>query len=93
MLTNETACLEEVAAAIGKRPSWLKRHWRRFHEQTGFPRKIPAGDVWPRRAVEAWLRTGGQFDARPMADNQNDGAADMVSAAAASLLARYGAKQ
>lgn len=93
MLTNETASIEEVAAAIGKSPSWLKRNWRPFHERTGFPRKIPAGDVWPRRAVEAWLRTGGQFDVRPLADNQNDGEADIVSAAAASLLARYGAKQ
>ena len=77
-----------MAAAIGKSPAWLKRNWLSFHQREGFPRRIPAGDVWPRRAVEVWLRTAG-LSAPPLADNQNAGG-DPVSAAAAALRNRYG---
>ena len=93
MLANETAGLEEVAAALGKTPAWLKRNWLRFHLATGFPRRIPAGDVWPRRAVEAWLRSAGQFSALPLPANENTAGVDHVSAAAAALRERYGANQ
>lgn len=93
MLANETASLEEVASALGKPPAWLKRNWLKFHLTSGFPRKIPAGDVWPRRAVEAWLRSAGQLSALPLPANENMAGVDMVSAAAAALRERYGATQ
>jgi len=90
MLTDEIAPLEEVAQAIGRTPSWLKRHWLRLHQEENFPRKIPTGFVWPRRAVEVWLRTAGQFVPAPLPANQNGGEGDAVSAAAAALRQRYG---
>lgn len=93
MLANETASLDEVASALGKSPAWLKRNWLRFHQSNGFPRKIPAGDVWPRRAVEAWLRSAGQITAPPLPANENMAGVDLVSAAAAALRERYGATQ
>ncbi|TGP93819.1 MULTISPECIES: hypothetical protein [unclassified Mesorhizobium] len=89
MLSNETAGLEEVAAALGRKPSWLKRRWLRLHLEQGFPRKISTGDVWPRRAVEVWLRSGGVVAPQPLPANQNEGAADLVANAAAALRARY----
>jgi hypothetical protein len=89
---NETAGLDEVAAALGKSPAWLMRHWLSFHRRTGFPRKIPAGWVWPRRAVELWLRSAGETPPLPSPANGNDPAGpDPVALAAASLMARYGA--
>lgn len=94
MLTDETAPIEEVAQAIG-RPgkagvAWLKRNWLKLHQREGFPRKIPTGFVWPRRAVEVWLRSAGQMPALLPA-NQNEGQGDAISAAAKALLERYGA--
>lgn len=91
MLADEVAGLEEVAAALGRPPAWLKRNWLKLHQREGFPRRIPAGDVWPRRAVEVWLRTAG-LAAPPLADNQNAAGVDPVSAAAAMLRERYGAQ-
>jgi len=61
-LAHETATLEEVAAALGRRPSWLKRHWIKLSREEGFPRRLSTGWVWPRRAVEAWLRAGGRIE-------------------------------
>ncbi|CDX54516.1 hypothetical protein MPL1032_190130 [Mesorhizobium plurifarium] len=90
-LSDETAGLHEVAAAIGRKPSWLKRNWLKLHVEKGFPRKIATGDVWPRRQVEVWLRSGGAVLPAPVPANQNDGEADLVSAAAAALRAHYGA--
>lgn len=58
-LCNDTVSIDELAAALGRRPSWLRRHWRRIHEEFGFPRKHPTGPTWPRQAVAAWLRAGG----------------------------------
>lgn len=90
MLSNETATLEEVAAAIGRKPEWLRRYHRRLQERHGFPARIPGGWVWPRRTVEAWLRSGGVETPQPAAANQN-GAADYVAAASSFLSERYGA--
>lgn len=90
MLTDETAPLDEVAQAIGRKPAWLKRHWLRLHQREGFPRKIPTGDVWPRRAVEVWLRSAG-FVPAPLPANQNGTEGDAIAAAAAALRKRYGA--
>ncbi|MER9622653.1 hypothetical protein NKI98_14635 [Mesorhizobium sp. M0222] len=90
MLTDETAPIEEVAQAIGRPAAWLKRNWLKLHQREGFPRKIPTGDVWPRRAVEVWLRSAGQLPALLPA-NQNEGQVDAISAAAKALLERYGA--
>ena len=93
MLADKVAGLEEVAAALGRKPAWLKRNWLSFHERTGFPRKIPAGDVWPREAVEVWLRSAGCVAPAPLPANQNDGGFDPVAAAAEALKHRYGANQ
>ncbi|RWN20374.1 MAG: hypothetical protein EOR94_13260 [Mesorhizobium sp.] len=93
MLTDETAPLEEVAQAIGRKPAWLKRHWLQLHQEQNFPRKIPTGFVWPRRAVEVWLRSAGQFAPAPLPANQNGHEVDAISAAAAALRARYGVTQ
>lgn len=91
MLSDETAGLEEVAAALGRKPEWLRRNWLKLHQQEGFPRKIAAGWVWPRRSVLSWLRSGGFV--QPVAANQNAAEFDPVMAAAASLMERYGARQ
>lgn len=88
-LSDETVGLEELAEAIGKKPDWLKRHWLKLHEAENFPRKIPTGWVWPRRAVLSWLRSGGFMP--PLPANQN-GEADFIDAAAAALKERYGAR-
>ncbi len=95
MLSNETAGLDEVAAAIGRSPEWLQRHWLSYHRRTGFPRRLPGAWVWPRKAVELWLATGGAAGRRPGEPveppaNTNE-ASDPVALAAASLLNRYGA--
>ena len=89
MLSNETVGLDELAAALGRTPGWLRRNWLKLHLEQNFPRKIPAGLVWPRRAVESWLRSGGQ--SLPLPANQN-GAADYVDAYAEALKQRYGAQ-
>ncbi|MCF6120513.1 hypothetical protein L2449_27185 [Mesorhizobium muleiense] len=92
MLTDEIAPLEEVAQAIGVKPAWLKRNWLKIHERENFPRKIPTGFVWPRRAVEVWLRSAGQFAPAPLPANQNGQEGDAIAAAAAALRERYGAR-
>lgn len=89
-LSDETAGLDEVAAALGRPAEWLRRNWLKLHQQNDFPRKIPAGWVWPRRAVEVWLRSGGELQLPPLPANQN-GAADLLEEAAAALKRRYGA--
>lgn len=88
MLTNETAPLDEVATAIGRSAGWLQRHWLDIHQTLGFPRKLPTGWVWPRRAVEAWLRAGGQMPVilEPANTNIPD---NVLLAAAESLADRY----
>ncbi len=92
MLGNETAHLEEVAGAIGRKPAYLKRNWLKLHEEHGFPRKLPTGFVWPRRSVEAWLRGGGKLPLPYVAANNNDADADIVAAASRSLGERYGVR-
>jgi hypothetical protein len=89
-LSDDTAGLDEVAAAIGRSADWLRRNWLKLHEAENFPRKIPAGWVWPRRAVEVWLRSAGQIVAPPLPAN-DDGSTDEIEAAARALRQRYGA--
>ncbi|WP_127523640.1 hypothetical protein [Mesorhizobium sp. Z1-4] len=90
MLKHQTADIGEVAAAIGKEPAWLQRHWLAYHRRTGFPRRIPGTWRWPRKAVEKWLEAGGEEPpAAPAPANQNE-VSDHVALAAASLLERYG---
>lgn len=88
-LTDEVAGLEEVAAALGRSPIWLQRNWLKLHQGEDFPRKIPSGWVWPRRAVEVWLRSAGQI-VRPLPAN-DDAGGDLIDQAAAALKQRYGA--
>lgn len=59
LLAEDAAGIEEVAAALGRTAIWLRRHWLIIHEEYGFPRKHPTGWTWPRRAVAAWLASGG----------------------------------
>lgn len=91
-LTQQTAGLEEVAAALGKTPDWLRRRWLRLHQERGFPRKL-AGWVWPRRAVEAWIAAEGMPPVLPLAANSNDvlPADALVAQQHAALRQRYGA--
>lgn len=89
-LADEVAGLDEVAAAMGRTTIWMRRNWLKLHQAEDFPRKIPGGWVWPRRAVEVWLRSAGQLMARPLPAN-DDGGGDFVDQAAAALKARYGA--
>lgn len=93
MLTNDTASIEEVAEALGRSVGWVMRNWLRQHQKHGFPRRIPGTWVFPRRAVESWLRSGGQMPLPMAPANQNEGVLpDLVAAANASLRNRYGAK-
>lgn len=91
MLTDETATLDEVATAIGRSAAWLKRHWLRLHLSHAFPRKIAGGGfVWPRRAVEAWLRAGGAQPQALLPANENRPETDPIAAHAAALDRRHG---
>ncbi|RWF49952.1 MAG: hypothetical protein EOS50_30185 [Mesorhizobium sp.] len=92
MLIDEIAPLDEVAQAIGRPAAWLKRNWLKLHLEQNFPRKIPTGFVWPRRAVEVWLRSAGQLAPAPLPANQNGQEGDAIAAAAAALRERYGAR-
>jgi hypothetical protein len=97
MLSEHTATLEEVAAAIGRDPAWLKRHWRRLTSRNGFPAPLPGSKwCWSRQLVLLWIANA---PARPVADNENapspqpadaGGSNDLVRAQHASLTARYG---
>lgn len=90
MLANETATLAEVAQALGRSESWLRRNWLRIHVEDGFPRKLPTGPVWPRQLVEAWCRSGG-FAPPPAPASANDNLlSDPKAAYRASLSQRYG---
>lgn len=89
MLANETATLQEVAAAIGREPDWLRRNWLKLHEREAFPRKLPCGWVWPRALVEAWLRSGGLPPA-PIATANDNQLSDPRAAYRAALSQRYG---
>lgn len=89
MLLDDVAGLDEVAAALGRSPAWLRRNWLRIHQEDGFPRKHPTGWTWPRTAVSAWLRGPG----RPAAaanDNPFNPADDADAAWRTALDDRYG---
>lgn len=89
-LQAETAPIDEVASAIGRREEWLRRNWLRFHLEHGFPRKLPQCWAWPRAAVAAWLRAGGASPARPApAGNDND-TPTAEAAYRAAIANRYG---
>lgn len=93
MLSDRTVGLEELAAALGRTPAYLRRNWLKLHREQNFPRRIPAGWVWPRRAVEAWLATSGTIARSPAAnENEPDAGGDYVAAYARRLLERTGAR-
>ncbi len=88
-LSEETAGLDEVAEALGIGPEALMRSWLRRHQRDGFPRRIPGTWTWPRRAVVAWLRSGGLVEEPvPLPSNDND-ARDPIAAATRALEERY----
>lgn len=70
-LANETATLSEVAAALGRTEGWLRRNWAKLAAEQGFPRKLPAGPVWPRQLVEMWCRSGGVIEQAAPSANDN----------------------
>ena len=91
-LERETVGIDEAAAALARSPDWLKRNWLKMHERHGFPRKLPGCWVWPRAALQAWLRGGGASAAQPA--TANDNATRSVDAAyRAALDQRYGATE
>ncbi|YBV97552.1 hypothetical protein M1D80_11930 [Phyllobacteriaceae bacterium JZ32] len=88
MLENETADIDEVAAAIGRKPQWLKRNWLKMHNNEGFPRPLPGSDWrWPRRMVELWLIAGGVV---AKAANSNHVGADLITLQRQAHHERYG---
>ena len=91
MLTSETATLSEVAAAIGRNETYLKRNWLKLHLEQGFPRKISVGWVWPRRQLEAWLRAGGVAPVYVAPANEN-APTNVLLAMSEALSDRYGAR-
>lgn len=99
-LSDHTASLEEVAAALGVRPAWLRRHHRRLAEEGGFPRRLAGpGWVWPRRLVAAWLAAGGHAasgapaGAPSAANDDGPGRGGRLVAAQRDVLARrYGGR-
>lgn len=88
MLESLTASLQEVAAALGRKPDWLRRNWRKL-EASGFPSPLPgSGWRWPRRAVELWIASSGRAPSvAPV--NDNAAGADLVALHRAELAARY----
>lgn len=92
MLSNETVSVTEIAQALGRKESWLKKNWLAIHQADGFPRKIAYGWVWPRRQVEAWLRAGGApaFTVQPANDDLPE---NTLIAATEALSSRYGGPQ
>lgn len=67
-LADETAGIDEVAAALGRTPDWLRRNWLKLARAYGFPRKHPTGWTWPRAALRAWL-AGVEPEPAPANDN------------------------
>lgn len=90
MLADKTIPLAEVAAALGRSEDWLMRNWLRLHQRDGFPRRLPAGWVWPRRLVEAWIDAGGAAPQPAPTANDNAAGADLVALQRAALHQRYG---
>lgn len=54
-LQDKLVKIDELAAALDRKPDWIKRNWLRLHQKEGMPRKVPAGWCWPRRAMELWI--------------------------------------
>jgi hypothetical protein len=49
-LQDDVCQIDEVAAALGRSPAWLRRNWVRIANEDGFPRRHPTGWTWPRGA-------------------------------------------
>ncbi len=54
-LSDRVVGLDELASALHREPDYIRRNWLRLHQKKGMPRKNPAGWIWPRGAMEAWL--------------------------------------
>jgi predicted DNA-binding transcriptional regulator AlpA len=85
-LQDDVCQIDEVAAALGRSPAWLRRNWVRIANEDGFPRRHPTGWTWPRAAVAAWLRGASSL---PASANDN-GAGDVSAAYEAALNQAYG---
>ncbi len=54
-LSDRVVGIDELAAALGRKPEYIVRNWLKMHRKLGMPRKNPGGWIWPRGAMEAWL--------------------------------------
>lgn len=73
MLKEVTAPLEEVAEALGIKPTSLKRRSRILHNTKGFPLPLPGGGWrWSSRAVTAWIAAAGSTDGQPLEQEDED---------------------
>ncbi len=90
----------EVAEALGRSPLWVKRNWRRLHQDKGFPAPLPAGNwAWSRAALLRWIvAAAGPVSYSSLAANDDDAgagqdlAARIVAMQREALAARYGAR-
>lgn len=95
-LTDATVLLPEVASALGRTPLWVKRNWRRLHQEKGFPAPLPGANwAWPRAAILRWIAAAAGPSLSLGAANDDAPVADLltrvVTAQREALAARYGA--
>jgi len=92
MLKSETVDIEELAEALGRSPSWLKRNFRSLNREHCLPLPLP-GKAWrfPRRACELWLIAGGVI--RRPANDAGMVQASYVDLQRQELQKRYGGTQ
>jgi hypothetical protein len=53
----------EVAAYLGRSPTWFQEHKTELIE-AGFPSKVPIIDLWDREAIDRWFDKMGDPDER-----------------------------
>lgn len=58
--------IDELAAALDRKPDWIKRNWLRLHREKGMPRKVPETWAWPRRALETWIENSAAAEAETL---------------------------
>jgi len=94
MLKSETVDIEELAEALGRSPSWLKRNFRSLNREHCLPLPLP-DKAWrfPRRACELWLIAGGVVQRLPANDHSCQPQASYIELQRRELQKRYGGAQ
>lgn len=70
MQSLPTLPLSELAALLHRSPITVRRRWRAWAQQDGFPPPLPGmGLLWSRQAVMTWLDRPGAV----LPDNDNSG--------------------